>query len=293
MLVILGALIVTFSVFGAFAAHGGNLAVLWQPAEVVIICGAGFGSLLVAADGGLIKEIAHQIMNALKGKKTSKVEYTQTLLLLYEIIKTAKGNPLSLEAHVEKPETSEIFKRYPAMIANHHALHFLCDTLKVQISAPMSPYDLEDLMEKDIEAIHNAEVRAPAQVAKIGDAMPGLGIVAAVLGVVQTMGKLTMGKEVIGHSVAAALVGTFIGILISYGYLQPLSAKMEAGIADSGAVFNTIKAALIAFAKDCSPKVCIEFARRSIPPEVRPSFDEVDKATSSVGKGGGSAAAAA
>src|SRR5690606_3070845 len=146
-------------------------------------------------------------------------------------------NPLSLEAHVEKPEASEIFKRYPAVVANHHALHFLCDTLKVQISAPMSPYDLEDLMEKDMEAMHHAENRAPAQVAKIGDAMPGLGIVAAVLGVVQTMGKLQMGKEVIGHSVAAALVGTFIGILISYGYIQPLAAKMEAGIADSGAVF--------------------------------------------------------
>lgn len=292
MLVIIGFIVVSVCVFGAFAAHGGNLAVLWQPSEVVIICGAGLGSLLIAADIALIKEIGHQIVGALKGKKTSKAEYTQVLLLLYEIIKTAKGNPLSLEAHVEKPEASEIFKRYPAVIANHHALHFLCDTLKVQISAPMSPYDLDDLMEKDIDAIHSAENRAPAQVAKIGDAMPGLGIVAAVLGVVQTMGKLQEGKEVIGHSVAAALVGTFIGILISYGYIQPLAAKMESGIADSGAVFNTIKAALIAFAKDCSPKVCVEFARRSIPPEVRPTFDEVDKATSSAGKGGGAAAAA-
>jgi chemotaxis protein MotA len=292
MLVIIGAIVVSLSVFGAFAWHGGNLLVLWQPAEFIIICGAAAGSLLIAAEPALLKEITRQIMATLKGKKTTKNEYTQTLLLLYEIIKTAKGNPLSLEAHVEKPETSEIFKRYPAVVANHHALHFLCDTLKVQISAPMSPYDLEDLMDKDIEAIHNSENRAPAQVSKIGDAMPGLGIVAAVLGVVQTMGKLTMGKEVIGHSVAAALVGTFIGILLSYGYVQPLAAKMEGQIADSGAMFNTIKAALIAFAKDCSPKVCVEFARRSIPPETRPSFDEVDKATSTAGKGGASSAAA-
>lgn len=291
MLVIIGSLVVSVCVFGAFAAHGGNLAVLWQPGEMVIICGAAAGSLLIAAEPALIKEIMHQILNALKGKKTSKDEYTQILLLLYEIIKTAKGNPLSLEAHVEKPEASEIFKRYPAVVANHHALHFLCDTLKVQISAPMSPYDLEDLMEKDMDAIHNAELRAPAQVGKVGDAMPGLGIVAAVLGVVQTMGKLTMGKEVIGHSVAAALVGTFIGILISYGYIQPLAAKMEGQIAESSAVFNTIKAGLIAFAKDCSPKVCVEFARRSIPPECRPTFDEVDKATSGAGKSGGAAAA--
>ncbi len=292
MLVIIGGIFVSVCVFGAFAFHGGNLAVLWQPIELVIICGAAGGGLLISAEPALLKEIMHQIGNALKGKKITKADYTEALLLLYEIIKTAKGNPLSLEAHVEKPEASEIFKRYPSVVANHHALHFLCDTLKVQISAPMSPYDLEDLMDKDMEAIHHAENRAPAQVAKVGDAMPGLGIVAAVLGVVQTMGKLTMGKEVIGHSVAAALVGTFLGILISYGYIQPLAAKMEGQIGESSAMFNTIKAALIAFAKDCSPKVCVEFARRSIPPENRPSFEEVDKATSSAGKGGGAAAAA-
>ncbi len=292
MLVIVGGMFVSVCVFGAYWFHGGNLMVLWQPIELIIICGAAGGGLLISAEPALLKEILHQVLAALKGKKTTKEEYTQTLLLLYEIIKTAKGNPLSLEAHVEKPEASEIFKRYPAVVANHHALHFLCDTLKVQISAPMSPYDLEDLMEKDMEAIHSAEFRAPAQVAKVGDAMPGLGIVAAVLGVVQTMGKLSMGKEVIGHSVAAALVGTFLGILISYGYIQPLAGKMEGQIADSSAMFNTIKAALIAFAKDCSPKVCVEFARRSIPPDCRPTFDEVDRATSSVGKGGSAAAAA-
>lgn len=290
MLVILGAIVVSISVFGAFAAHGGNLAVLWQPSEVVIICGAAGGSMLIAANPALLKEMAHQIQVAIKGKKTSKEEYVATLMCLYEIIKTAKGNPLSLEAHIEKPEASEIFKKYPSVVANHHALHFLTDTLKVQISSPMSPYDLEDLMEKDMEAVHSAELKVPALVSKIGDAMPGLGIVAAVLGVVQTMGKLSEGKEVIGHSVAAALVGTFLGILISYGYLQPLSSKLEAQIADAGATLSVIKAALVAFAKDASPKVCVEFARRSIPPDVRPTFDEVDKASSSVGKGGAQAA---
>jgi chemotaxis protein MotA len=291
MLVIFGAIFVTACVFGGFAYHGGNLLVLWQPVELVIIGGAAVGGLLMASDKTLLKDIGHQVMDSIKGKSVTKDEYLQTLMLLYEIIKTAKGNPLSLEAHVEKPESSEIFKRYPAVIANHHALHFLCDTLKVQISAPMSPYDLEDLMDKDIEAVHAAELRAPTQVAKVGDAMPGLGIVAAVLGVVQTMGKLNDGKDVIGASVAAALVGTFLGILISYGYIQPLAQKMEARIADSSAVFTTIKSALIAFAKDCSPKVCVEFARRSIPPEARPSFEEVDKATSNAGKGGAAAAA--
>jgi chemotaxis protein MotA len=291
MLVIIGGIFVCACVFGAFASHGGNLAVLWQPVEVVIIVGAGIGATIISSSPAVLKEIAHQILLTLKGKPPTKAEYTEVLLLMYEIIKTAKGNPLSLEAHVEKPEASEIFKRYPSVVANHHVLHFLCDTLKVQISAPMSPYDLEDLMDKDIEAIHAGEMKAATQVGKFGDAMPGLGIVAAVLGIVQTMGKLTMGKEVIGHSVAAALVGTFLGILVSYGFVGPLAARIELGINDSGAVFNSVKIALLAYAKDCSPKVCVEFARRSIPPEVRPTFEEVDKATSGAGKGGAAAAA--
>jgi len=283
-MVIIGFIVVSVCVFGAFASHGGNLAVLWQPSEMIIICGAAAGSMLIAAPMSVLKDFMHQVLGAIKGKKVSQEEYTQVLLLLYEIIKTAKGNPLSLEAHIEKPENSEIFKKYPAVLANHHALSFLADTLKVQISAPMSSYDLEDLMDKDIEAVHADELKAPALMGKVGDAMPGLGIVAAVLGVVQTMGKLTEGKEVIGHSVAAALVGTFIGILISYGYVQPLAQKMEGQIQDAGAVLNVVKAGLIAFAKDCSPKVCVEFARRSIPPGVRPDFEAVDKATSGVGK---------
>ena len=146
MLVIIGGIFVCACVFGAYAAHGGNLFVLWQPIEIIIIVGAGIGATIISSSPAVLKEIAHQILLTLKGKPPTKPEYTDVLLLMYEIIKTAKGNPLSLEAHVEKPEASEIFKRYPSVIANHHVLHFLCDTLKVQISAPMSPYDLEDLM---------------------------------------------------------------------------------------------------------------------------------------------------
>ncbi|MBS1963667.1 MAG: flagellar motor stator protein MotA [Bdellovibrionales bacterium] len=291
MLIIIGGIFVCACVFGAFAGHGGNLAVLWQPVEVIIIVGAGIGATVISSSPAVLKEIIGQIKHALTGKPPSKAEYTDALLLMYEIIKTAKGNPLSLEAHVEKPEASEIFKRYPSVVKNHHVLHFLCDTLKVQISAPMSPYDLEDLMDKDIDAIHAAEMKAATQIGKFGDAMPGLGIVAAVLGIVQTMGKLSMGKEVIGHSVAAALVGTFLGILVSYGFAGPIAARVELMINDSGGMFNAVKVALLAYAKDCSPKVCVEFARRSIPPEVRPSFEEIDKATSGAGKGGGAAAA--
>ncbi|OFZ17998.1 MAG: flagellar motor stator protein MotA [Bdellovibrionales bacterium GWB1_55_8] len=289
MLVFLGLAVVVLAVFGGFVLEGGKLQVLLQPVELLIIFGAALGSLLISAPIPLIKSIIQQALGSPKDKQQSKAQYTELLLLLYELCKTAKMNPLSLEPHVESPETSEIFKRYPGVLSNHHAVEFICDTLKVQISSSLSPYDLEDLMDTDISAAHEEEHRAPATVARIGDAMPGLGIVAAVLGVVITMGKLTQGKEVIGHSVAAALVGTFLGVLGSYGFMQPLAAKMENNLAEEAQVFHVIKAALLAFAKDAPPKVCVEFARRRVAPGSRPSFEEIDQATSS----GGAAARAA
>ena len=264
--------------------HEGNVAVLIQPTEFLIIGGAAIGSLIISSPPSLLKMILAQLIGTITGKAISKADYTELLMCIYELTKTGKGNMLGLEAHVENPEGSEIFKKYPGLLHNHHAIHFICDTLKVQISSPMNPYDLDDLMEGDIEAAHHEELQAPTTVTRIGDAMPGLGIVAAVLGVVLTMGKLSQGKEVIGESVAAALVGTFLGILLSYGLIQPIAAKMEATVAEGGAYLHVIKAALLAFAKDASPKVCVEYARRTIPPEVRPSFHEVDEATAGAKK---------
>jgi chemotaxis protein MotA len=284
MLAIVGILVVCVSVFGGFLLEGGHIEVLFQPVELLIIGGAGVGSLLISSPMPLLKEIGHQLGGVFKGGGYSKADYMELLQLLFELTKTAKGNPLSLEAHVDNPEGSEIFKKYPGVLKNHHAIHFLCDTLKVQLSAAMSPYDLEDLMNADLETSHAAEHKAPATVTRVGDAMPGLGIVAAVLGVVITMGKLSQGKEVIGHSVAAALVGTFLGILLSYGFMQPLSAKMEDNLDAQGKYIGVIKACLLAYAKNCGPKVCVEFARRSIPPECRPSFVEVDQGTAGGGK---------
>lgn len=285
MLVIVGALTVMICVFGGYAVvGGGHLNVLWQPSEFIIIGGAGIGGLLTSANPSTIKAMIHQVLGTLKGPPVSKKIYLEALMLLFELCKTAKANPLSLEPHVEKPEASEIFKKYPGILHNHHALEFICDTLKVQISSPMSPYDLEELMDADIAVVHEEEGRPVSVVNRVGDAMPGLGIVAAVLGVVHTMGKLSEGKEAVGNSVAAALVGTFVGILISYGFMQPLAAKMDLNNQDGGKLFNVLKAALLAYAKNCSPKVCVEFARRTIPAEFRPSFEEVDKATSGAGK---------
>ena len=283
MMTIIGFVVVLVGVIGGYVLHHGNLQVLVQPTELMIICGAALGSLIIMSPPSVLKEIVTQLIGTLKDGGPSKTAYLELMGLLFELCKTAKANPLSLEPHIEKPEGSEIFKKYPGVLKNHHAIHFLCDTLKVQLSASMSPYDLEDLMKADLDTVHHSEHKAPEAVGKVADAFPGLGIVAAVLGVVITMGKLTEGKEVIGQSVAAALVGTFIGVLFCYGFVGPLSAKMAGNLDSQGKYMLVIKATLLAYAKDCSPKVCVEFGRREIPPESRPTFEELDKATSATG----------
>lgn len=283
MLVILGLVIVIGAVLTGYTAHGGKVGVLIQPTEFIIIGGAALGSLLAATSMSVVKGIIKGLTDTMKLGPT-KAQFNELLLLLFELCKTAKTNPLSLEPHIESPESSEIFGRYPALLGNHHLIHFICDTLKVQISSPMSPYDLEDLMDIDINSAHEEELKPSAALNKVSDAMPGLGIVAAVLGVVITMGKLTQGKEVIGHSVAAALTGTFFGVLLCYGVIGPIASKMEARVNEDSVLIHVAKAALLAFAKNASPKVCVEFARRKIPPTERPSFDEVDQATSNAKK---------
>ncbi len=282
-MVLVGGIIVIVCVLGGYTMHHGKIGVLIQPTEFLIIFGAAGGALLIGNSVAQLKHILHSIIHATKSKSRSREEYLELLLCLYELAKVVKTNPLSLEPHVEKPEASDIFKRYPGVLGHAKGLKFICDTLKVQISSPMSPYDLEDLMDKDLKSMLEEEEHGVHAISQIGDAMPGLGIVAAVLGVVITMGKLAEGKEAIGENVAAALVGTFIGILISYGFMQPLATKIKGDVENDMKYFDVIKCAILALAKECAPKVCVEFSRRSIPPSERPTFDEVDKATSGAG----------
>jgi chemotaxis protein MotA len=201
VLTIIGILVVSGTVFGGYLLEGGRAAVLIQPIEFLIIGGAAAGSLLISSPIPILKSIASQLAGVFtKSGGPSTAQYTDLLMLLFSIFKQAKADPLSVEMHIENPDSSAIFTKYPSVLKNHHAVHFICDTLRVQMSSSMSPYDLEDLMDTDINTAHTEEHLAPSAVTKIGDAMPGLGIVAAVLGVVLTMGKLTQGKEVIGHS---------------------------------------------------------------------------------------------
>ncbi len=276
---IVGALIVIVCVFGAFAAHGGHLYVLWQPSEVVIIGGAALGGWII---GNPISTIKTGIKLAIKGwvgKGPSKSDYLDLLQLLFQLFQIfRKDGPQAVERHIEEPEKSEIFKAYPSFLKNHHAVDFLCDTMKITLSADLSQYDVDDLLTGDIKAAHTEEHAASHGLNGISEALPGLGIVAAVLGIVHTMGLLDQGTEVIGKSVGAALVGTFLGVLACYGFVGPTVTKMNNDIEAEGRYLEVIKAALIALQRGSPPLVCVEFARRTILPNDRPTFAEVDNA---------------
>lgn len=275
-----GAIIVIVCVFGAYAVHGGHLGVIWQPSEVVIIGGAALGGFIIANPMSTIKRAIKMAIHGWFGKGPSKKEYLELLQMMFQLFQIfRKDGPQAVERHIEEPEKSEIFKQYPTFLKNHHAVDFLCDTMKITLSADLSPYDVDDLLDGDIKVMHEEEHAAQHAVSQVGDALPGLGIVAAVLGVVHTMGYLTAGTEKIGELVGAALVGTFLGVLACYGFVGPTASKMGADIALEGRYLQVIKAAMVALQRGAPPLVCVEYARRTIFPNDRPTFTEMDAAT--------------
>lgn len=275
-----GALVVLVCVFGAYMAHGGHIHVVWQPSEFIIIGGAAVGALIIANPMSTIKMMISMAIKAWFGKTPGKKEYLELLQMLFQLFQIfRKDGPQAVERHIEEPEKSEIFKQYPTFLKNHHAVDFLCDTMKITLSADLSQYDVDDLLNDDIKVIHEEEHAAQHALQNMGDALPGLGIVAAVLGIVHTMGYLTAGTEKIGELIGAALIGTFVGILMCYGFLGPTAAKIGSDVNAEGRYLSVIKAAMVALQRGAPPLVCVEYARRAIFPHDRPSFTEVDAAT--------------
>ncbi len=275
-----GILVVLVGVFGGYVLAGGHLHVIIQPFEVMIIFGAAFGGVIIGNPMGTIKRAIKMAIHALIGKSAGKKEYVEVLQLLFQLFQIfRKDGPQAVEKHIEEPNSSEIFKAYPTFLKNHHAVDFLCDTMKITLSADLSQYDVDDLLDQDIKVAHEEEHAAQHAVATMGDGFPGLGIVAAVLGIVHTMGFLDQGANVIGEHVGAALIGTFLGVLACYGFVAPIALKMSNDIAAEGRYLMVIKAALVALQRGAPPLVCVEFARRTIFPSERPSFEEMDTAT--------------
>ena len=275
----LGAIIVVGGVLGGFILEGGEILALSQPLEVMIIGGAALGSLIIATPMSVIKSLIAQIKGTLFGGSLGKKDYLDLLVMMYEIFNVARRDGLvGLENHIEHPRDSEIFKRYPQFLANHHAVDFFADTMRVIISGSVQPHDLEDLMEGDIEVLHEDEERPSNALATVADSLPGLGIVAAVLGVVITMAAIDGPPEEIGHKVAAALVGTFLGILGCYGFVGPLAASIKHRNVETRQYLSCMKHALLSFHKGVAGVIAVEFARRSLYAEVRPGFIELEKA---------------
>jgi chemotaxis protein MotA len=275
--VIIGFTVVVVSVLGGFWEAGGPFMVLVQPAEFIIIGGAAFGALLASAPKSVLQRILTKSIGALKGETVTKATYLSVLKLLYELLYMAqKEGLIALEKHIETPAESTIFSKYPDILTHKTLIAFMTDTFRMVIIGGIASHDLETLMEGDIDTHHN-DVKKPSLVlAKIGDTMPGLGIVAAVLGIVITMQAIDGPAGEIGKKVAAALVGTFLGIFLCYGFIQPLASNLDISGETEMQVFEAVKAAIAAFARGFSPLVCVEFARRSIPSETRPEFSEME-----------------
>jgi len=254
--------------------------VLWQANEFVIIGGCGIGALVAANKPSVVKAVFASLIGLLKPNPFSGKSYQELLQVLYNIFYAARKEGLvGIESHVEDPHESELFKKFPSFHKNHHAVSFLADTMKVLLTGAVEDHHLSEILELDLDQHHQEAMVVPTAVTTMADAMPGFGIVAAVLGVIITMGKIGGSPAEIGNSVAAALVGTFLGILLAYGVLAPMATALTTRVEAEAAYMNCIKTALLSFARGDPPITSVEFARRNIEPEDRPSFTELEEMT--------------
>ena len=277
MFAIIGIVVVFGSVIGGYLMEHGNLKVLIQPAELVVIGGASIGTVLIANPLHILKQIAAGLAGVFGGSKFTKQRYLESLKMMYELLNKARREGLmALESDVEDPAKSPIVSKYPAFLKDHHVCDYFCDTMRMAVSG-VEAFDLDQLLDLDMEVHHHGTSLPVASLSSMADALPGLGIVAAVLGVVITMGALGGPPEEIGHKVAAALVGTFLGILLCYGLVGPLAASMQKTAEEEGAYLHVLRVVMISFLKGNAPIMAVEFARRAIPSHVRPSFIEVEQ----------------
>jgi len=279
MFAIIGIVVVFGAVIGGFLMEKGHLAVLLQPAELLIIGGAAAGTLLIANPVHILKEIGGGVAGVFGSSKFGKSRYVSTLKMMFELLnKVRRGGLLSIEGDVEKPAESLIFQAYPEFLKNHHLRDFVCDTLRMAITGGVEPFDMDQMMELDMEVQHHGATQPISALTTVADALPGLGIVAAVLGVVISMGAIGGPPAEIGHKVAAALVGTFLGILLCYGLVGPMGASMTKSAEEEQAFVHVIRVLLMSFIKGNPPVLAVEMARRAIPLHVRPTFEEMETA---------------
>jgi chemotaxis protein MotA len=279
MLVIAGSVIVLVCVLGGYMAAGGHIDVLIQPFEVVIIVGAALGAFVISNSKTVIKASIKSVIGLLKAPKHNKESFLELLTLLYAIFKLAQTKGmLALEQHVENPHESELFKQFPKFYGDEHSVTFMCDYLRLLTLGSDKAHEMEALMDEEIDTHHKDQLEISEAINKVAEGMPALGIVAAVLGVIHTMGSINEPPEVLGHLIGAALVGTFLGVLLSYGFIGPMASALKGRANTDTKYFICMKAGLLAYMQGYAPAVAVEFARKTLFAHERPSFYEVEEA---------------
>lgn len=277
MKTIIGFIVVIGSVLGGFVLSHGEPIALWQPYELLVIGGAAFGAFIISNPGKIIKTVFAAIPALLKGSKYNKSLYLDLLGLMFDLFtKSRKEGLMALEADIEEPHESPIFKKYPKIIADHHVMDFISDYLRLMVGGNMNPFELENLMDVELETHHHEAGAAHTALTKVSDALPGFGIVAAVLGIVITMASIGGPPEILGHHVAAALVGTFLGILLAYGFVGPMAVMLEHMAHEESKFFECIKVCLMATLNGYAPQIAVEFGRKTILSSERPGFVELE-----------------
>ena len=283
---ILGIVITLGMVFGGYVIAGGKLSIILHsaPYELMIIGGAALGSFFVGNSFGVIMQTGGDFVKALTGPKWSKKDYQDLLCLMFSLVQTAKESPVAIEAHIENPEESKIFNKYPKIAKDAAAMEMICDTMRSMIMNFDNPHQVEELLEKQLESLHHDRLHGAHALHKIADGLPALGIVAAVLGVIKTMASIDKPPEVLGHMIGGALVGTFLGVFLAYGIVGPFSDKVKAIHDEEHAFYSLIREALVASLNKHTPQLCVEVARRNAPKKHRPSFTDIEEALKEVQK---------
>lgn len=278
MNIILGIIVVLGCVIGGFALHGGNPMALMSPVEIVIICGASFGAMIIGNPLSVTMGVIKSGATLMTPSKFNKVFYLELLTLLFDILnKTRREGLMAIEGDIEEPETSPIFANYPSILKEHQIVEFICDYLRIMVAGNMAPHELESLMEQELEGHHLEGAVIPGAIQNAADGLPGFGIVAAVLGIIITMSKIGGPPEEIGVAVAAALVGTLLGILFAYGFIAPFASYLNGKVRDEGRAFECVKAVLVASMNGVPPQVAVEFGRKVLFHSARPSFKELEE----------------
>lgn len=281
---IIGFIVVIGGVFGGYLWSGGKMYIIFKslPYEMTMIVGAAIGAFLISNDGSEIKQTLKDIGKVFKGPRWKPDDYRDLLCLLFELIRLARQNPVGLEEHIEAPEQSSIFQKYPRIVADHEAVALICDTLRSASMNYNDPHQVEEVLEKRMEASQHHSLHSSHALQIVADGLPALGIVAAVLGVIKTMGSIDQPPEILGKLIGGALVGTFLGVFLSYGFVGPMASRLKTVAEEDGHFYQLIREVLVANLHNHAIGICIEVGRQNAPGHVRPSFAELEDATKSI-----------